>query len=54
MDGMGQTSCMGFASTRHEFFISHPAPCRLMPFTYTPSYNNTDVMYTKYYATDMI
>ena len=35
--GIGQTSCIGSASIRHAFFLSHPAPCRYKPFTYTPS-----------------
>ena len=36
--GIGQTSCIGSASTSQAFFISQPAPCRYRPFTSTPSY----------------
>lgn len=38
MVGMGQTICMGSASTRHEFFLSHPAPSRNRPWINTPSW----------------
>lgn len=38
MVGMGQTICMGSASTRHEFFLSQPAPSRYNPRTKTPSW----------------
>lgn len=37
MVGMGQTICMGSASTRQEFFLSQPAPSRYKPRTNTPS-----------------
>lgn len=38
MVGMGQTICMGLASTRHEFALSQPAPSRYKPLIYTPSW----------------
>ena len=37
MVGMRQTSCMGSASTKQEFFRSQPAPSRYRPRTQTPS-----------------
>lgn len=36
--GMRQTSCMGSASTKQEFFRSQPAPSRYRPRTQTPSW----------------
>lgn len=41
MVGMRQTSCMGSASTRQEFFQSQPAPSRYRPRTHTPSWEDT-------------
>lgn len=38
MVGMGQTSCMGSASTRQEAFLSQPAPSRYSPCISTPSW----------------
>lgn len=38
MVGMGQTICIGSASTRQEFFLSQPAPSRYRPRTNTPSW----------------
>lgn len=38
MVGIGQTSCIGLASTRELVFLSQPAPSRNSPFTQTPSY----------------
>jgi len=35
--GIGQTSCMGSASIRHAFRLSHPAPSKYKPRMYTPS-----------------
>lgn len=38
--GMRQTSCMGSASTKQEFFRSQPAPSRYRPRTQTPSWGD--------------
>ena len=38
--GMRQTSCMGSASTKQEFFRSQPAPSRYRPRTQTPSWED--------------
>lgn len=40
MVGMRQTSCMGSASTKQEFFRSQPAPSRYRPRTQTPSWRD--------------
>lgn len=39
--GMRQTSCMGSASAKQEFFLSQPAPSRYRPRTQTPSWEDT-------------
>lgn len=47
--GMGQTSCIGFASTRQLSFLFHPAPSRNKPLIYTPSCNKShEERWTKY------
>lgn len=40
--GIRQTSCMGSASTKQEFFRSQPAPSRYRPRTQTPSWREIE------------
>lgn len=48
MVGTGHTNCIGSASMRHAFFLSQPAPWRLIPRTYTPSWNIIYITYSLY------
>lgn len=45
MVGIGHTSCMGLASTRHPALLSHPAPSRNSPLIHTPSCKGTSTHY---------
>lgn len=38
MVGIGQTICMGLASTKQELSLSQPAPSKYKPLTKTPSW----------------
>ena len=38
MVGIGQTNCIGLASTRQLAFLSQPAPSRKSPLIHTPSW----------------
>ena len=44
MVGIGHTSCMGLASTRHPALLSHPAPSRNSPLIHTPSCKETSLL----------
>lgn len=42
MAGMGETICMGSASSRHKFSLSQPAPSRNNPWIKTPSWKKEE------------